>query len=171
MEDSTLPQGAPIVVGVDGSPESVLALRAAGRLAGALGCPVKAVAAWHLEPVYGPYAVSDWNGESVMRQELQRALADAFGAEPPAGLASKCCRGRAAAVLLEESREAQMLVVGSRGHGGFAGLLLGSVSSACAAHAACPVLVVHAPKPRGPQTNAAEPGSTRRAPDEPAGRS
>ena len=46
-------------------------------------------------------------------------------------------------MLIDESISAEMLVLGSRGHGGFAGLLLGSVSSACAEHAHCPVLVVH----------------------------
>jgi nucleotide-binding universal stress UspA family protein len=56
--------------------------------------------------------------------------------------------GRPAEVLLNEGEQAAMLVVGSRGHGGFAGLALGSVSGACAAYAHCPVLVVHQPDGR-----------------------
>ena len=55
-------------------------------------------------------------------------------------------QGHPRSTLIEESKSADMLVLGRRGHGGFGGLLLGSVSSACVAHAHCPVLVVHGPE-------------------------
>jgi nucleotide-binding universal stress UspA family protein len=56
-------------------------------------------------------------------------------------------QGLPAKVLLDESRGATMLIVGSRGHGGFAGLLLGSVSANCAEHATSPVMVIHGDRP------------------------
>jgi nucleotide-binding universal stress UspA family protein len=73
-----------------------------------------------------------------------------FGGRRPPGLRTDVREGNAARVLLEASEGARMLVVGSRGHGGFAGLLLGSVSAACAEHASCPVLVLHGTTPPPP---------------------
>jgi nucleotide-binding universal stress UspA family protein len=68
---------------------------------------------------------------------------EVFADERPVDLVLSIAYGQPASVLLEASEDSTMLIVGSRGHGGFAGLLLGSVSSACAEHATCPVLVVH----------------------------
>ena len=65
----------------------------------------------------------------------------------PARLQATVADGSPAKTLLQISEGARMLVVGSRGHGGFTGLLLGSVSAACTEHAHCPVLVVHGPTP------------------------
>jgi nucleotide-binding universal stress UspA family protein len=76
-----------------------------------------------------------------------------FGDQPPAGLQRQVREGGAAKVLLDAGESAIILVVGSRGHGGFAGLLLGSVSANVAEHASCPVLVIHgdqAPPPARP---------------------
>lgn len=142
MGEATARGGLPIVVGVDGSPESVVALRWAKKLAGPLRAPIKAISVWHLDMFFGPFAISASDGESIMREVLEGALSEAFGDERPDGLAAECHTGQPKEVLLKASESAQMLIVGSRGHGGFVGLALGSVSSSCAARASCPVLVV-----------------------------
>ncbi|NVM99811.1 universal stress protein [Arthrobacter sp. SDTb3-6] len=169
MDDSTQGIGLPIVVGVDGSPQSLLALKWAKKLAVPLGAGIKAVTTWHLEVTYGPYTASDWDAEAVAHQVLAQALLDAFGDGPPDGLTAECHRGQPAQVLMEQGKSAQLLILGSRGHGGFAGLLLGSVSSACVAHAKCPVLVVHASDDPDAAQGAAIQRSERRDVDEPAG--
>ena len=143
MEDGEAREGSNIVVGVDGSAESVLALKWAQKLAAALDVTITAVTAWHMETVFGSYVIPDWDPDEDARKILKDAVFDAFGDLPPEGFEGVCVRGRPAKVLMESAKSAQMLIVGSRGHGGFAGMLLGSVSSACAEHASCPVLVVH----------------------------
>lgn len=145
MENETVGEGTRVVVGVDGSPESVLALKWAETLAPALKATITAVTAWHVEVVFGSYVVPDWDPDASARQILADAVHEAFGDSPPEGFSGVCVRGGAAQVLIEYGKSAQMLIVGSRGHGGFVGMLLGSVSSACAEHASCPVLVVHGP--------------------------
>jgi nucleotide-binding universal stress UspA family protein len=67
---------------------------------------------------------------------------EVFGPARPAGLRITVVQGNAAHVLIEASRDARMLVVGSRGHGAFAGMVLGSVSQHCVQHMTCPVVVV-----------------------------
>ena len=133
-----------IVVGVDGSEQSIAALRWAARIASALGCGIDAVTAWEYPAAYGwVMAPEGWPLADDSAATLERTIDKAFGQHRPANLCAVCERGSARAVLLDASKDAEMLIVGSRGHGGFAGLLLGSVSAACAEHAYCPVLVVH----------------------------
>lgn len=137
-----------IVVGVDGSPLSIEALRWAARLEPALGGPITAVTAWQFPAAdfMGAYSGMEWSPEADARELLEQAVKDAYADQPPAGLTTVVAAGAAAHTLIENSRKARLLVVGSRGLGGFAGLLLGSVSAACAEHAHCPVLVLHAPE-------------------------
>jgi nucleotide-binding universal stress UspA family protein len=133
-----------IVVGVDGSQPSQQALRWGAHLATVFGAGLDAVTAWEFPAMYGWAAVpSDWDPARDMRTALDQTVQEVFGDQPPAGLRRLVNEGGAAGVLLDASQGAIMLVVGSRGHGGFAGLLLGSVSSNVAEHASCPVLVIH----------------------------
>lgn len=105
--------------------------------------------AWHFPQTYGwPVLASDWHPDVDARKVLDDALDEALGADRLADIDVVVAEGNARDVLIAASAHAQLLVVGSRGHGGFAGLLLGSVSTACAEHARCPVLVVHAEQPR-----------------------
>ena len=152
--EQTLPVGDRIVVGIDGSEQSQLALRWAAYLARVSGSTVEAVTAWHRATGmatpggFGYMAVPNgWDGATEMEKALVATIDQVFGARRPADLQLTVQEGRAARVLLDAARDARMLVLGSRGHGGFAGLLLGSVSSACAEHATCPVLVVHGDDP------------------------
>lgn len=135
-----------VVVGVDGSQQSVQALRWADRLAASTGSRLEAIIAWEYPMATGwGTTMMPFNYDLVadMEKVLIDAVDAAFGADRPAGLILTVREGHPARVLIECSAEALMLVVGSRGHGGFAGLLLGSISANVAEHAHCPVLVVH----------------------------
>jgi nucleotide-binding universal stress UspA family protein len=135
----------PIVVGVDGSESSVKALREARRLADALHAPLEAVAVWQqTHSMYDFYqSQSGWTPEKEIEKLLRDVAEAAFGSDRPEQFRMSMLQGPPAKALIRHSAGAEMLVLGSRGHGGFAGLLLGSVSSACVAHATCPVLIVH----------------------------
>jgi hypothetical protein len=102
---------------------------------------------------YGWAAIApEWNPGQDMAKVLDDAVRAVFDDQPPAGMQLQVREGGAAKVLLGACEGAVMLVVGSRGHGGFAGLLLGSVSANVAEHASCPVFIVHgdqAPPPHG----------------------
>lgn len=137
----------PIIVGVDGSDSSYTALREAVRLATALGAPLRAVAVWdHPMSMYDVYAPPPgWSPEDDARHVLDDAAEHVFESDVPSWFTTAVRQGGAAAALVKESRGAEMLVLGSRGHGGFVGMLLGSVSTAAVAHAPCPVLIVRRP--------------------------
>ena len=138
------PSSARIVVGVDGSPSSIIALKWAHRVGTALELAIDAVSAWEFPAEYGVGLVPvAYNPEADVKKILENSLQTAFGSDRPAGLRSSTHQGHPAKVLIELSSNADMLVVGSRGHGGFVGLLIGSVSAHCAEHARCPVVVVH----------------------------
>lgn len=131
-----------ILVGVDGSPSSIEALRYAARIATAFDAPLEAVTMW-VYPEYSEYTMGvEWATERDATEILDQAVRTAFGASPPLGLTTTVVSGPVAGTLIDLSRTAALLVLGSRGLGGFAGLLLGSVGAACTAHAHCPVLIV-----------------------------
>ena len=144
MENGNHP--AKIVVGVDGSEGSVEALRHAQRLAGPLDAVVVAMACWEYPRMYDGYVIMGIEGfEERAGQILDESITKAFGPEKPANVRPRLMQGPARDMLIQASKDADMLIVGRRGHGGFGGLLMGSVSSACVAHAHCPVLVVPPP--------------------------
>ncbi|MGM7671210.1 universal stress protein [Microbacterium sp. A93] len=133
-----------VVVGVDGSDASTEALRQAREMAELLGAPLQPVVAWQWPAMTGPIPEPyEWNPQTDAQQVLDEVIEAVFGDEVPDWVAPTVRQGQPAQLLVELSEGARMLVVGSRGRGGFAGLLLGSVSSTVGAHAHCPVLIVH----------------------------
>jgi nucleotide-binding universal stress UspA family protein len=140
-----------IVVGVDGSDESKEALRWALEEARLRQATLRAVNAWTYPAIFGPtYIPPDVLDPGVLEenadQTLSAAITDVAGDDPPAYVERVVTEGPAAQALVEAAKEADLLVVGSRGHGGFTGLLLGSVSQQCVQHASCAVVIVRKPR-------------------------
>jgi nucleotide-binding universal stress UspA family protein len=142
-----------VVVGVDGSPESVAALRYGARISHALGVPLEAVITWEYPRYLYLERDMDSQKDEVAPALLRTAIHSAFGDAPPERLMETILKGPAARTLIELSHGCGMLVLGTRGHGGFQGLLLGSVSRVCVEHAHCPVLVV---RPDSPENDTEE---------------
>jgi nucleotide-binding universal stress UspA family protein len=143
----------PVLVAVDGSPQGQPAIAFAFSEAALRGTDLVALHAWSTWTDHGEHALGhpvelvELVGDvDRLRQEEERVLAEALSGHreqyPGVTVRPRLVRGRTRPALIEASAEAQVMVVGARGHGGFTGLLLGSVSQAALHHAHCPVTVV-----------------------------
>jgi nucleotide-binding universal stress UspA family protein len=141
------PEHAPgtgrIVVGIDGSPSSLDALSWAARQADLTGSRLEIVMTWEWPMSYGWAAPvpSNFDPEEDVRAALESAVAKVRDVYPGLSIDPRVVSGHPAPILVEASKGADLLVVGSRGHGEFVGMLIGSVSEYCATNAHCPVLV------------------------------
>jgi nucleotide-binding universal stress UspA family protein len=160
-----------VVVGIDGSEGSSKALAWAAQEARMRGATLRVVHAWRIrrlsstsylqastpgeesgvsawdEEAYEEYrsqvsSVSD-NEPGEAEDSVAAQVSAVLGGTPDVPLERHIIQGKAAQVILEAATDADLVVVGSRGRGGFSGLLLGSVSSQVAHHAHCPVTIVH----------------------------
>lgn len=136
-----------IVVGVDGSPSSRKALAWAAAEAADHGAGLTVINAWEhtLLPPAGSVSVSERfvpDPSQRTAEDLVQVIKEVLGEDPPVPVQPQVKQGRPAKILIEESVGADLLVVGERGHGGFAGLVMGSVSQHVTAYAKCPVAVI-----------------------------
>lgn len=137
-----------ILVGHDGSKDANQALRTAARMAAALGTHVTVNRAWSLMTAPKPptatagYVPPLEDFEAATLADLENDVAAVRAEFPNVTINTAVVRGNPATQLIEASENAEMVVVGSRGRGGFAGLVLGSVSEQVVRYAKCPVLVV-----------------------------
>jgi nucleotide-binding universal stress UspA family protein len=152
LVDDEEPRGRRVVVGVDGSPGARAALLFALHDAVRRDLPVEGVVAYQtLDPWMDLYVLGRDAPDQARTAAIERARTFvagvlAAGPQPPPVLSLRVVPGSAADALVRASHEAELLVVGSRGHGGFTSMLLGSVSMQCVLHAVCPVTVVHSPE-------------------------
>jgi nucleotide-binding universal stress UspA family protein len=143
----TLNEKAPperIVVGVDGSKASRAALAWAARQAALTSAPLTVIMTWSLPPSYGfPVAwPDDVDFAADAKSELDSSIHDVLGPTPSVTVSALLVEGHPSLVLVDASKSAALLVVGSRGHGEFTGMLLGSVSEFVSTHALCPVVII-----------------------------
>lgn len=133
--------GENVVVGIDGSECSLRALAWADRYAASTGADLTLVTAWHWPMSYGvPLAYEGFDPAEDARKMVEAAAADVR--LPVERVTTLVEQGPAGNVLTDASRDAALLVVGTRGHGTLAGALLGSTSTFCTHHGHCPVVVV-----------------------------
>lgn len=133
-----------IVVGVDGSDHSKAALAWAAQEAARSGAPLLVLTSWEFPNDYG-YPVP-WPEDVDFGADAKTVLDDTvmavLGSNPDIVVTREVVQGHAALVLEDASKTASLVVVGSRGHGEFAGMLLGSVSEFLATHAHCPLVII-----------------------------
>jgi nucleotide-binding universal stress UspA family protein len=135
-----------IAVGVDGSPGAKAAIEFAAREAAAHGAVLRLVATWEVPPAVlasagvGPDVYQSFQEDAG--EIAAEAAALVASVEPGVTVEERVVEGHAGEVLVDQSKEVDLLVVGRRGRGGFAGLLLGSVSQHVMHHSACPVVIV-----------------------------
>jgi nucleotide-binding universal stress UspA family protein len=146
--ETTVSEWKTIVVGVDGSPGSRKALTWAAAEAADHGADLVVLNVWEhtLLPPAGSVSVSERyvvDPSQRTTDDLLQVIKEELGEEPSVLVKAHVKQGRPAKVLIDESSDVDLLVVGKRGHGGFAGLVLGSVSQHVAAYAKCPVTVVN----------------------------
>jgi nucleotide-binding universal stress UspA family protein len=173
---SSEPSGS-VVVGVDGSAGARAALRWAMAEARLRKTRLRVIHAWifsypgaagygYLGGTLDAFPDGDLsNLHRAAEDMIEHAIADLAAEADGVEIEREIIEGTTAEVLVGAATERDLLVVGSRGHGGFAGLLLGSVSQQCAHHARCPVVIVHAPKRAagGPEPAEAQPASSQAA--------
>lgn len=152
-----------IVVGVDGSEGSKEALRWAARQAEMSGAELRVILAWHLPASVWPAgALVPLDFSEGGQQTLDESITEVLGDHPQITVSSEVVESLPAPALIAAAADADLLVVGSRGHGAFAGMLLGSVSQHCVTHAGCPVVVVrpnHAPEAVAPEAETVDVGA------------
>jgi nucleotide-binding universal stress UspA family protein len=133
-----------IVVGVDGSNSSRAALAWAARQAALTSAPLTVITTWSFPPSYGfPIAwPDDMDFAADAKSELEASIHDVLGRQPSVAVTALVVEGHPSLALVDASKSAALLVVGSRGHGEFTGMLLGSVSEFVSTHAHCPVVII-----------------------------
>lgn len=144
---TTAPYGR-VVAGTDGSATSLAAVRLAFEHAAALGTELDIVTAWQARGRKDPTlaAGSDWEAYVASCQDVvTRALSDLMRSAPEVKVSHDVVRGDPVSTLVERSQDADLVVVGNRGAGGFEGLRIGSVATGLLGHTPCPVMVAHVP--------------------------
>ena len=154
MNTSISQKNGTIVVGVDGSPASAKALKWATHYAESVGHHLKIITTWDAE--YVAVAIAAFGGDApdsdsiesrhMLAASLQtKSIADVYGDDAlPSWVSLELIEGKASDALVRASEGAELLVVGTRGHGHIADIVLGSVSTYCVLHAHCPVTVIRA---------------------------